>query len=583
MGSLAGVVGLESEAAVRTMLGAVTYRGRDEVIRPLVGATLGLRLSSGSESVESQVFVDEAGGLVLCAGSVVGTTSGAASVLADRLRRGDFLGLDGAFAACHYDVGRRTLTLLRDPFGQRAVFYALRGEVLYFASELKQLLALAELPVALDPLAIHAYLTFSFVPGEATPISGVSRLPPGHRLTFKGGRIEVEPYFALEERLIELAPADAAQHLRRLSKAAVGRRLGAKSAALALSGGLDSSAVGLWLKTAGVPVTAFTLDFGAASVEREEARETAAFLGFPQVWVPADPAAILEHLDTLVWHLDMPFGDGVTGPQWLLAKAVREAGFETLWNGEGGDQLFGGWTSKPMVAAAVFGTADELSLEEQYLRSYHRFYGLEGRLYGRDLAASVSPGLRRGFIARFLGDERQTAFLNRVRLTDISLKGSQNILPRAGRMAAAHGLSVQMPLFDRALAEWSFTLPPALKLHGSCEKYVMKLALQNRLPKEIVWRRKFGMSVPLTDWMFGALRPAMEERLSETAVSSRGLFQPEYVRELRLGKDVASETRRRRLGERLWALLVLETWCRLFVDGRGRPVAVPGAGAGGAP
>jgi hypothetical protein len=137
-----------------------------------------------------------------------------------------------------------------------------------------------------------------------------------------------------------------------------------------------------------------------------------------------------------------------------------------------------------------------------------------------------------------------------------------------GPGVAAHGLDVRMPLFDRALAEWSFTLPTALKLHGACEKYVLKLALQKMLPEDIVWRRKFGMSVPITDWVLGPMRPLVDELLSDESVRNRGLLQPAYVAALRSGKDVASETRRRRLGERLWALVMLEGWCRRYIDGR---------------
>ncbi len=246
-----------------------------------------------------------------------------------------------------------------------------------------------------------------------------------------------------------------------------------------------------------------------------------------------------------------------------------------MWNGEGGDQLFGGWTSKPMVAAAVYGDShgdpEEATPEQQYLKSYHKFYGLEAELYTPEFAAAVTPGIRRRVIARFLGTDgegRAWSFLNRVRLTDLSLKGSQNILPRAERMAAAHGLDVQMPLFDRPLAEWSFTLPTDLKLHGACEKYVFKLAMRGRLPDAIVWRRKFGMSVPVTDWLLGPLKPIVDDLLSDASVAARGLFQPAFVRALRSGQDVASETRRRRLGERLWTLMVLEAWCRRFIDRR---------------
>jgi asparagine synthase (glutamine-hydrolysing) len=157
-----------------------------------------------------------------------------------------------------------------------------------------------------------------------------------------------------------------------------------------------------------------------------------------------------------------------------------------------------------------------------------------------------------------------------VRLADIALKGSQNILPRMERMANAWGLDVRVPLFDRALANASFRLPPNMKLHGACEKYVLKLILQKHLPKEVVWRRKFGMSVPITDWVLGPLAGRMEELLGPASLAKRGLFRNEFVSQLRQGQNQPSETRRRRVGERLWALAMLEAWLRVFIDGRGK-------------
>ena len=109
-----------------------------------------------------------------------------------------------------------------------------------------------------------------------------------------------------------------------------------------------------------------------------------------------------------------------------------------------------------------------------------------------------------------------------------------------------------------ALATASFALPPQLKLHGACEKYVLKLALQNKLPDDIVWRRKYGMSVPATDWALGPLSPLMEELLGPASLRRRGMFREDYVTRLRQGHDQADETRRRRIGEKLWALAMLE-------------------------
>jgi asparagine synthase (glutamine-hydrolysing) len=275
----------------------------------------------------------------------------------------------------------------------------------------------------------------------------------------------------------------------------------------------------------------------------------------------------------VVHRLDLPFGDAVTAPQYLLGEAAQKAGLEAVFNGEGGDQLFGGWTSKPMIAAELFGDLyehQEDTREETYLRSYHRFYGLEDELYTPAFKAQVGgAGQRRAHLRPYLGEDAHGAFLNRVRLADISLKGSQSILPRAERMANAWGLDVRVPLFDRKLAEASFRLPPELKLHGACEKYVLKLAMKKRLPEDIVWRKKFGMSVPATDFVLGPMAALFDDLLGDASLDARGMFRKDFVRTLREGKDVPSEIRKRRVGERLWALAMLEAWMRVIVDRRG--------------
>jgi asparagine synthase (glutamine-hydrolysing) len=227
-----------------------------------------------------------------------------------------------------------------------------------------------------------------------------------------------------------------------------------------------------------------------------------------------------------------------------------------------------------MIAATVYGDlyeGEQEEPEEIYLRSYHRFYGLEEELYTPGFREQVGgPGQRRALLRPYLGSPELPHFLNRVRLADIALKGTQNILPRAERIANAWALDMRVPLFDRALAEASFALPPRLKLHGACEKYILKLALQGKLPDDIIWRRKYGMSVPSTDWVLGPLAPVMEDLLGAASLRRRGMFREEFIAGLRQGKDLPSETRRRRIGEKLWALAMLEAWMRVFVDGRGR-------------
>ncbi|HWN67628.1 MAG TPA: asparagine synthase-related protein, partial [Haliangium sp.] len=434
MSGICGYVGEAAPDALERMLGAIAYRGDRTDTASLPGVGLGYRWWSGRPNKSPGIHRGPAGTLVACAGTLAPAVSSPAAAIDDRLAQRALDDLDGAFGAARWDGQTRTLTLMRDPFGVRSLYWAEHEQTLYFATELKQLLALGHLPLAVDPAVVHKYLTFSFVPGEPTPLQGIRRLPPGHLLTFASGRVAIAPYFELREEIVPIEQADASRRTWQLGRAAVQRRLvGEERVGLYLSGGIDSSAVGVWLEDLGAKVQAFTLDFGADSVEREEAIGAARHLGLPLERVPADGNAIASIFEDLVHKLDLPFGDPVTGPHFLLGRAARAAGLIAVFNGEGGDQLFGGWTSKPMVAAAVYGSEyGEETPEQQYLRSYHRFYGLEDELYSPDFAASVGgPGQRRALIAKYLGGDAARTLLNRVRLTDIALKGSQNILPRA--------------------------------------------------------------------------------------------------------------------------------------------------------
>jgi len=578
---ICGYVGEADPSVLDAMLAAIDYRGDRTETVSVPGAGLGYRWWGGRPGKSPGIHRDGPQ-LVACAGTLAPPVASPAAALLDRLRSGDPLhDLDGAFAAAWWDGERRRLTLLRDPFGVRSLYYAEHDGVFYFASELKQLLAVPSLPVRLDAPAVHKYLTFSFVPGEDVPVQGVKRLLPGRVAHREYGRLETTPYFTLKEqiepRLSEQAPA--VRFIRRRCREAVARRLnGETEVGLYLSGGIDSSGVAVWLKRAGVKVRAFSLDFGSHSVEKEQAEQVARQLDIPLTLVKVDAPDLAPALMDLVWKLDLPFGDPVTGPQYLLGRAARAEGLTAVFNGEGGDQLFGGWTSKPMISAQLYADLyEDDSREEIYLHSYHRFYGREEQLYTPEFQRQVGgAGQRRALLRPYLESGDASSFLNRVRLADISLKGSQNILPRMERLTNAWALDARVPLFDRALAEASFRLPPQLKLHGACEKYVLKLILQKHLPREIVWRRKFGMSVPVTDWVLGGLARTIEDLLGPKALARRGLFRDEYVGRLRLGQNEPGETRRRRIGERLWTLAMLEAWMRVFLDDRGkRPGGAP--------
>jgi asparagine synthase (glutamine-hydrolysing) len=417
------------------------------------------------------------------------------------------------------------------------------------------------------------------VPTPLTIIDGIDKLPTGSRTRFWASGEERSDRSAnwREHEHQNLDQEEAIITLRGLLRDSVARRLGnEREVGVFLSGGLDSSLIAALLVDLGVKVHLYTLDFGPPfDVELPVAKQVAAHLGQELNIVPAHPAQIEAALVPTAAALSQPFGDGVTVPIFLLGQeAAGRVG--TIFNGEGGDQLFGGWTSKPMIAAELYG-GNGYDREQAYLNTYHRFFGLTEQMYTKRAQSVAGPADPGHWIRDALNAEGFSTLLHRLRAVNLWLKGAQNILPRATQLADAHGLRVRSPFFDRALTEWTFGLPSELLLQGACEKYLLKKAAEPYLPPDVVWREKRGMGVPTTQWCLGPLKREVRRRLSSGRLKRDGWFNPTAIKELRRGNDEPGEFRYRRVGEKLWALLMLHTW----LDTREKPVPWPSSSSNG--
>jgi asparagine synthase (glutamine-hydrolysing) len=427
--------------------------------------------------------------------------------------------------------------------------YALRiGERMHTAADPRVLRRMPGAPRGMDAAALHGYLCFSHVPEPLTLFEGVRR---------------VETPAPWRESPAPVDEESAVRRLRALLRASVERMLGAeRDVGVFLSGGLDSSLVAALLVEAGARVHLFSLDFGAPwDEELRQARALAEHLGRPLHAVRARPRDVARALEPAARALHQPYGDPVTVPLYLLGQAARDH-VGTVFNGEGGDQLFGGWANKPMIAAETYG-GPGYDREAAYLDTYHRFHGLEHRLLTSAARATIGPADAGAFLRPALGAPHLPTLLHRLRAANLRLKGAQNIAPRMTQLAEAHGLTVHAPFFDAALAEWTFTLPAQFFLRGASEKHLLKRAAEGLLPPDVIDRPKRGMGVPATEWLLGWLSPVRWDaarRLSKRRVKRDGWFDAAYVAALRRGADDPAETRRRRLGERLWALLMLHAW-----------------------
>lgn len=459
------------------------------------------------------------------------------------------------------------LTLGRQAFGRVTLYWMQIEQVIWFASRLQLLLHLVAPKVSIP--ALYGYSCFSYVPTPLTPIEQIAALPAGTEQTWiqDAGSLLTPQSQCLLEWVEEphqiYNEQDAIAQLQILLKASVARQiadLDNATVGVSLSGGLDSSIIAALLVQAGVKVRAYTLDFGNSGIpEYSYAEQVAQWLNIPLVKVDATPKQIQSALLPTIKALDLPFGDGVTVPLFLLNQAASQD-TQIVFNGEGGDQLFAGWTNKPLIAASIYqAESDGKSFEYHYLRTFHRLWGYETQVFQPDVYAQVQHLQPQDWLSSALDSTATRSLLHRLRRASLMLKGAQNIQPRATNLAFAHGLQVRSPFCDLPLAQWTFQLSGELCLQGACEKYILKRAVEPWLPPEIVWRQKRGMGVPLTSWCLNEWWRSLGIWLNPGMLQAEGRWQSDLASRIASGK-LGGTIQGRRIGEILWLLIVWQLW-----------------------
>jgi len=463
------------------------------------------------------------------------------------------------------------LRLGREAFGRVTLYWLQIDRVIWFASQLQLLLPLVACPQVSIP-ALYGYSCFSYIPTPLTPIERIMAVTAGTEQVWRddgGGNLTQETIqnpgdWCEASTQIDNEP-DAIACLQTLLIAAVERQivdLQGETVGVFLSGGLDSAIVAALLVRAGVKVRAYTLDFGEVGIpEYPYAEQVAEDLKIPLVKVDASPRQIEQALIPTMKALDLPFGDGVTVPLYLLNRAASQD-VRIVFNGEGGDQLFAGWTNKPLIAASVYQAAHPAggeSFTDRYLRTFHRLWGYEAQVFQRSVYDQIQEINPQDWLLSALDETYTHSLIHRLRRSSLMLKGAQNIHPRATNLAFAHGLQVRSPFGDRALAAWTFQVSGLLYLQGACEKYILKRAVEDWLPPEIVWRQKRGMGVPLTTWCLNEWWRQLGRWLNPGILAAEGCWRSDLAARVALG-DLGGGIQGRRIGEILWLLIVWQLW-----------------------
>jgi asparagine synthase (glutamine-hydrolysing) len=518
--------------------------------------------------------------------------------------------LRGMFAYAIWDGGRKRLVIVRDRLGKKPMLYTRTPQAFLFGSELRAILQDGALPRRINQAALAAYLMRLYVPTPQSAFEGIYKLPPAHYLILEAGQIKIERYWHVDfakrdqpsDGVDEQALCDQlwallrdATRMRLMSEVPLGAFL---------SGGIDSSAiVALMSQLMSEPVKTFSIRFEESRYdETPYARQVARLFNTDHEEFTVRSSA-LEVLPQLVWHFGEPFADASAIPTYYVSKLTRQHVTVAL-SGDAGDENFAGYDYYRAARLLEAFHALPASLRKDVIPSFLRM--AQGMPFLHNLAQqsltilqrdNVSPAqayvgrtsvFSPDMLAQLCQPEFQTATnpaiviaplenmlaefrgvdgLERWMYLDVYNYLPDDINVKVDIASMANSLEVRAPFLDHKVVEFAASLPPQMKLNGSAwrgmtTKYILKKAMQRILPKDILYRRKHGFAVPLSEWFRGELRGLTRSVLLSPQALGRGYFIPAQVERMIVEHERGTADH----GTRLWALLNLEMWQRTYID-----------------
>lgn len=528
--------------------------------------------------------------------------------------------LNGMFHFAVWDNRERTLTLARDHVGIKPLYYCDKSATatepgsFIFSSEIKAILATGLVNRGLDQQALNQFLTFLWAPDPNTLFAGIKTLPPAHVLTFQRDQVKLEQWWDVSFDDIEEGRSDAwwqEQTLATLDEVVRMEMVADVPLGSFLSGGIDSSGIVAMMKrhSNGRRVSTYTVGIEAEDLrydiipdDVEWARRVNQHLDTDYHEIMLRPA-VADLLPKLVYHMDEPAID-MAIPSYLVSQAARET-LRVMLSGMGGDEVFAGYPRQlamkiagafdpvpgllrrpllgilaktieravpgglpgkltaPLRNAKKFARSAALDFDERYL-GYGTYFtdNAKQRLYSDELRAATHGMDAYAAHRRYFARVENAAPLNRLLYVDLKTFLPCLNLITTDKTSMAANLEVRVPFLNRRMIEFAARMPAELKLRGFKRKYILKRALEETLPRQVVWRKKAGFGAPIRSWLRGALRPLVDELLSAEVVKQRGLFRPEEVKRL-IDLNLSG---REDLNLQVFQLLNLELWQRQFMD-----------------
>jgi len=504
-----------------------------------------------------------------------------------------FKRLRGMFAIALWTKSTKRLVLARDRMGIKPLYFARRGDDLFFGSELKAILIHPEIERRLSLEGLDCFLSLNYVPCPWTLIEGIEKLPPGQWLEWHDGKVSSKSYWRLPLGVArEWTVESAREELDNLLRQSIREHLISDvPLGMWLSGGIDSSTILHYAASESrAPLKTFSISFqGRSFDETPYIRDVARLYQTDHQELDLNPEVDLRGvIEEFAYFSDEPSADAGALPVWFLSKLSKTKTTVNL-SGEGADELFGGYLThranrlaalarrlpRKTLQLAIEGlrfwpvSDEKISLEYQ-LRRF-----LEGSLMPPERAHVYWNGTFSEVKKRELLHEKLPPGLNGVlrKLRD-RLPAQDDLAPylwfdqryflpddilnKADRMSMAHSLEVRPPFLDHRIVEFAASLPASLKIRGSRQKVLLKELMRGKLPASVIQRKKVGFDIPAHDWLRGCLRPLMIDVLMDSSINHTRLFRQDVIE-----THVRAHLERRvNIGYHLWGLMVLFLWMK---------------------
>lgn len=514
---------------------------------------------------------------------------------------GCFSKMNGMFALALFDKRNKRLTLARDRMGKKPLYYAVTDDALVFGSELKALLQHPAVKKEIDPMSLQKYLAFDYIPTPHTIFKDAHKLEPGHYAVYENGVLSAEQFWnitfdANKDTCVMSAKDLLSEMDRRLGEAVKSRLVADVPVGIFLSGGLDSSAIAYYAQLASrEKIKTFSIGFADKSYDESEcARLAARHIGSEHFEHVLEPRESLDLIPQVANFLDEPMADYSIIPTYLLSLFTKKHVTVAL-GGDGGDELFLGYpTFQAERVLRMFGSHAALlkhilEFAQKYLPMSHARFSRSFQIE-RLLAGIESPPERRhhDWMGTFEQEARKLLLvrvqstvhdgnvyedIDKYLSTQYSILSTQNrwnqlaylylrtylmdqVLVKVDRASMAASLEVRAPFLDYEFVDFVNSIPYNRKLHGFQTKYLLKELMKDRLPREIVYRKKQGFGIPLSRWFVRELRPFLQDTLSPARLAKHGLFDSIYAQRLvQEHLDMKADHRKK-----LWSLIVFQLW-----------------------